>query len=140
MLGTRTGSCASECQSKSLETPPPPNSLSPFLSFLFLLSGGSECSGLHVLSRCVGIEENINVKRKGAQKTPRQLCYWCKYLCMIVSREERFICIYRCVAEKRAYLHCTVVWGHFCVYACLYTVQACLFCGCNLHICVHIGC
>ena len=49
----------------------PPNPSLPLLSsLLFLLSGGSECSGLHVLSRCVGIGENIKVKTKGAQKTP----------------------------------------------------------------------
>lgn len=43
--------------------------LSSHLS-LAQLSGGSECSGLHVLNRCVGIGENIKVKMKGAEKTP----------------------------------------------------------------------
>lgn len=48
-----------------------PQSFSPPSSHLsFFSSGGSECSGLHVLNRCVGIGENIKVKRKGAQKTP----------------------------------------------------------------------
>lgn len=42
----------------------PQSSLPLFPSLLFLLSGGSECSGLHVLSRCLGIGENIKVKRK----------------------------------------------------------------------------
>lgn len=47
-----------------------PQSFSPSPSHLsFSASGGSECSGLHVLNRCVGIGENIKVKRKGARKT-----------------------------------------------------------------------
>lgn len=93
-------------------------------SLLFLLSGGSECSGLHVLSRCVGIGENIKVKTKGAEKNPRQLRYLCKYLCLRVSREEHlFAYTGVCVRQKGRYFysHSMSLCTLFCVQACICT-------------------
>lgn len=103
-----------------------PNSPLPLVSsLLFLLSGGSECSGLHVLNRCVGIGENIKVKTKGAQKTPgssatcvsiyvRESQAWRAFLHMqvCVSVKKAGICIHTlcaCVHFSCIYMHCMFI-------------------------------
>lgn len=104
MQGTRAGSCASECQSESLETPDPPSnpSLPLFSSLHSLLSGGSECSGLHVLSRCAGIGENIKVKTKGSEKTPGNSAATCASIYVCGSQGARGLFAYTgvCIGEK----------------------------------------
>lgn len=119
--GRRTVSCASECQSESQETPDPRIllSLSSHL-FPFLLSGGSECSGLHVLSRCVGIGENIKVKSKGAQKTPGNSATCVSiYVWECQGRRDLFAYTSVYVREKRRYFYshpvCVCVHLWFCM-------------------------
>lgn len=99
------------------------SSLSLFLSFLFLLSGGSECSGLHVLSRCVGIEENTSVKRKGAQNPPHSPGNSATGVSIYVwepqERKDVFAYTGVCVREKGIFTLHECVWAFLCFYVCV---------------------
>lgn len=137
MLGTTTGNSGPECQSEPPETPDPPILLALSLSVSshrlpFLSSDGSECSGLQVLSRCVGIGENIKVKRKGAQKTPGNSAT-CASICVQASQGKRYlfaypkcVCVCVCVSTKGDYFYLHL-FSPLCV---------CLFVYRYLHACV----
>lgn len=99
--------------SRDTWSPNPSLSLSSHLSFF--TSGGSGCSGLHVLNRCVGIGENIKVKRKGAQKTPGNSAT-CVSIYMPGSQGGRGIYLHIQVKAKR----------EMCRYLYPYTLSACV--------------
>lgn len=114
-----------------------PNPPLPLLSsLLFLLSGGSECSGLHVLSRCVGIGENIKVKTKGAQKTPGNSATCVSiYVWESQGKGELFAYTGVCIGETGGccYSHMYINYMLICVHPGAHT---CMFVGCNFTSCL----